>query len=180
MKFYVKIILILSITSSKYDLQWFLWIWIFNCFFFYLDKSIGEMCFKVLNECLRLINKWWLYHWMLFIPLTPNSIKRLHGNKREWRENTWNIRIPVRLHVNSIDNHAMGNCVSVKQEFLHCWRFDLQKEKNMAYLCFISISLSYGRKTRIFLKFVNPRLPRNFLHFVNLRFPDNFVHFNSR
>lgn len=137
------------------------------------------MCFKVLNECLRLINKWWLYHWMLFIPLTPNSIKRLHGNKREWRENTWNIRIPVRLHVNSIDNHAMGNCVSVKQEFLHCWRFDLEKEKNTASLCFISMSLSYGRKTRIFLKFVNPRLPRNFLHFVNLRFPDNFVHFNS-
>lgn len=39
--------------------------------------------------------------------------------KREWRENTRNTRIPVRLHVNSIDNHAMGNCVSVKQEFLH-------------------------------------------------------------
>lgn len=103
--------------------------------------------------------------------------------KREWRENTRNTRIPVRQHVNSIDNHAMGNCVSVKQEFLHLLtiRFAIvqKKKKEMKHslsLCLISIPLSYGRKTRMFLKFVNLRLVGyNFVRFVNSRYRYQFL-----
>lgn len=43
-----------------------------------------------------------------------------------------------------------------------------KKKKNTASLCLISISLSYGRKTRMFLKFVNLQLPKFTILFISL------------